>query len=62
MGSNNSTPKQEYFKEEIKENSQIFDYITVFGVEINKLEEFMDSIFSEEVPKDFQDSMKNKIR
>jgi hypothetical protein len=62
MGSNNSTPQKKYFNEEIKENSQIFDCNTVLGVEINKLEEFMDSIFSEEVPKDFQDAMKKKIR
>ena len=62
MGSTSSTPNEEYHKEEVKENSRIFDCNTVLGVDLSKLEEFMDSIFSEEVPKDFQDSMKNIIR
>jgi len=64
MGSRNSTstPKDEYFKEEVKENSKIFDCNTVLGVDLDNLEEFMESIFSEEVPEDFKDSMKKKIR
>ncbi len=62
MGSNSSTPTETYHKEEVKENTRIFDCNTVLGVDLSKLEEFMDSIFSSEVPKDFQDNMKSKIR
>ena len=70
MGSSDSKNKQDqedfndeqHFKEEIKENSSVFDCNTVLGVDINHLEEFMDSIFSEEVPKNFIESMKGKLR
>jgi len=60
--SKSSSTKEQYFKEEIKECSRIFDCNTVLGIDLNYLEEFMDSIFSEEVPKDFSEAMKNKIR
>ena len=62
MGSNSSTPSETYHKEEVKENTRIFDCNTVLGVDLSKLEDFMDSIFSSEVPKDFQENMKSKIR
>ena len=63
MGSsNNSSNSEQTFKEEIKENSQIFDCNTAIGVDLNHLEEFMDTIFTDEVPKKFSDSMKDKIR
>ena len=58
MGSsNNSSNSEQTFKEEIKENSQIFDCNTVIGVDLNHLEEFIDSIFTDEVPKNFSNSM-----
>ena len=58
----NSSTIEEHHNEEIKENSRVFDCNTVLGVEISHLEEFMDTIFSDEVPKDFSDAMKDKIR
>ncbi len=65
MGSSNcssNSNQNQTFKEEIKENSRIFDCNTVIGVDLNHLEEFMDTIFTDEVPKNFSDSMKRKIR
>ncbi len=61
MGSNSSSQSEKFYKEEIKENSRIFNCNTVLGVEINHLEEFMDSIFEEEeIPREFAESMKKK--
>ena len=60
MGSSDSS--EQHFKDEITENSRVFESNTVLGVDINHLEEFMDSIFSDEVPKKFSDNMKESLR
>jgi len=61
MGSKSSSV-EEYVKEEIKDNSSVFESNTVLGVNLDHLEEFMDSIFSKEVPKEFSEDMKSKLR
>lgn len=62
MGSKSSKPSKQRFDEEVKDNSRIIDCNTALGVDLDRLEEFMDSIFPDEVPKKFQNSMKKKIR
>ena len=62
MSSKSFSKINQHFKEEIIDNSRIYNCNTVLGVDINHLEEFMDSIFSEEVSNDFSDAMKSKLR
>lgn len=61
MGSQSSN-KEKHFDEEIKDNLRFADCNTALGIDLENLEEFMESIFSDEVPKNFKDSMKEKIR
>ena len=63
MGSQeNKENKEKHFNEEVKDNSRIIDRNTALGVDLENLEEFMDSIFLDEVPEEFKDAMKKKIR